>query len=976
MPTPPAPLLLIVDGNAILHRAFHALPAMTAPDGRVVHAAYGFLTVFFKALADLAPTHVAVTFDLPGGTFRNELFPEYQAQREEKPDDLYAQIPMIKDVLAGLCVPVYEAAGFEADDVMGTIVEKVRGKREEGRGAGLNSAARVIVLTGDKDLLQLVRDGVEVVLLRRGMTDTGRYDRDAVIVRFGFPPERIPDFKALAGDPSDNYPGVPGVGEKTATELVKALGGVEEILKRVEGRGKGEEWAKPLTVKLAEKLRANIETARLGLRLATIVRGVPFEFQLTDCELRTYDREAVVGKLRELGFTSLLNRLPSPSSSPSPREGEKWDIPPPRSEGERLPAEASAKAGEGVRGGQGEVGLSPEIITDQTAIRKAFADARATKAVALAVVADGDDLRRGHPRSLGMAWDGQAVGIHPWGTALSEGAALLRDETIAKDAHGAKSLLHAFGRSRIELQGLRYDTKILSHLLAPGSRSHDLAHVAFAELGIEVTPPGVILSETKDPVHRQRRDASGDTLSMTSEDEPRAAAERAGREAAIVHQLAPILAQKVADAGLSHVYEDIERPLVPVLHRMEATGVLVDTKALARMSKDMRRELDVADRAIFRHAGEEFNIDSPQQLKHILFEVLGLQVRGIKKTAKGKTLSTAAAELEKLRGSHPIIEHLFVHRELQKLLSTYVDALPTLVDSISGRVHTTYHQTVTATGRLSSSDPNLQNIPVTEPWGPAIRRAFIAEDGWRLLSLDYSQFELRVAAALSGDRRLQQAFQSGHDIHAATGAEVFNVAPKEVTRDQRRVAKAINFGILYGMGATALAATAAVSREEADAYIQRYFAAYSELAEWVETTKALARKRGYVETLFGRKRFLPEIASGVPQVRAAAERMAVNMPIQGTQADLLKLAMIRADDWIRSEGRGKREEGRVARASREERVRMVLTVHDELVFEVREKIAEDAARALTDILEHVHQLPVPIVVDAKVGRSWGELKPI
>ncbi|MBI4142654.1 DNA polymerase I [Candidatus Uhrbacteria bacterium] len=929
MANPASPLLLIVDGSSLLHRAYHALPSLTAPDGRLVNAAYGFLTMFVKALTDLAPTHVAVTFDLPGGTFRNELFPAYQAQREEKPDELYAQIPIIRGLLDALRVPVVEVDGYEADDAIGTIVSKTEDGRQKTK-----DRVRVIILTGDKDLLQLVEDGVAVVLLRRGMTDTARYDAAAVMERFGFPPERMPDFKALAGDPSDNYPGVPGIGEKTATELVRAFGGVEEVLKNAKCKMQNAKLPPPLTPKLAKRLCDHAEDARLGLRLSTIVRDVPMDFALSHCERREYDRDAVIAQLRELGFTSLLARLPvSGGASRGQESGDPQAGTPNQESGKRSDTVPTIEA-----------------LSSVTDIRRVFADARKEKTAALAVVADGDDPQYGHPRAFGIAFDGRAMGLHPWGTALAEGRALLLDAAVAKDAHGAKQLLHALRRSRLDLAGFRYDTEIMSYLLAPGARNHDLAHVAFTELGVEVGQE-----------------------SGTDVEERQRAAERAAQEASIVARLVPVLLKKVEDAGLTRVYEEFDRPLIPVLQRMEAYGVRLDTEHLASLGTRMTAELEMADRAITDLAGEPFNIDSPQQLKRILFEKLGIAVRGIKKTAKGGALSTAAAELEKLRGAHPIIEHLFAHRELAKLLSTYVEALPALVDPTTGRIHTTYHQTVTATGRLSSSDPNLQNIPVTEPWGLEIRRAFIAEDGWRILALDYSQFELRIAAALSGDRVLTRAFRSGADIHAATGAEVFGVAPEDVTRDQRRVAKAINFGILYGMGANALATSASISRSEAEEYIARYFQVYAGLAEWIETTKALARSRGYVETLFGRKRFLPEIASGVPQVRAAAERMAVNMPIQGTQADLLKRAMIRADEWIRSPSSFRAKRG-ISHDG--EAVRMVLTVHDELVFEVREDFVADATHALTDILEHVHALAVPIVVEAKVGRSWGQMSPV
>ncbi|MBI2482874.1 DNA polymerase I [Candidatus Uhrbacteria bacterium] len=915
------PTLLIVDGSSLLHRAHHALPPLTAPDGRLVSAAYGFLVMFLKGLADLQPTHVAVTFDRPEPTFRNTLFPAYQAQREEKPDELYAQIPVITRILTGLGVPVFAIPEFEADDVIGTIVTRVM---------DAPVPPHVTVLTGDKDLLQLVREGVEVVLFRRGMTETARYDTAAVVERFGFPPERIPDFKALAGDASDNYPGVPGIGEKTATELVRQFGDLASMLVAATAASR----PAGLSEKLAARLAAHTEAAQVGLRLATIVRTVPMEFDLAQCVLGMYDRDAVMAQLRELGFQSLTGRLPGAHALSRAAEAVQDQLLP-RSDGD---AASAAR----------HVSVAPEaaheeVLADVASMRSALEAATRSSGVALSAVTRADNVRSGHPLALGMAFADRACGLYPWGTALAEVASLIRDAHVPKDTHDAKALLHLLHRSRMSCEGLRWDTALLSYLLAPGSRSHDFAHVVFQELGVEVGSS-----------------ADAETGPAPEDEEHKVAAARATHEAALVARLVPVLTEKVRAADLLRVYEEFERPLVPVLQRMEAMGVRLDTEHLAALAVRLRTELERADRDIFALAGHAFNIDSPPQLKVVLFAELGLAARGIKKTIKGRTLSTAASELEKLRGAHPIIEHVLRHRELRKLLSTYVEALPALVDPQTGRVHTTYHQTVTATGRLSSADPNLQNIPVAEPWGPEIRRACIAEDGWQLLGIDYSQFELRIAAALSGDRALQEAFRSGRDIHAATAVEMFHVEPEAVTKDQRRVAKAINFGILYGMGANALAVTAEIARAEAEEYIARYFQIYAGLKEWIDTTIALARTRGYVETLFGRKRFLPELQSGVPQVRAAAERMAVNMPIQGTQADLLKRAMIRADAWIR--------------AHAADRVRMVLTVHDELVFEVREDSVAEAAHALIDLLEHVESLAVPILVEAKVGRSWGDMQ--
>ncbi|MFH1098455.1 MAG: DNA polymerase I [Candidatus Uhrbacteria bacterium] len=928
--------ILIVDGNAILHRAYHALPPFTAPDGRLVNAAYGFLTVFFKALVEFKPEAVAVTFDRPEETFRKRLFPAYQAQREEKPDELYAQISIIKGLLSAMDVPIYEAAGYEADDVIGTIVERssklqvptLRSGSRYGVVGTPSSKPHTIVLTGDKDLLQLVGDRVEVVLLRRGMTDTARYNSAAVIERFGFPPERIPDFKALAGDPSDNYPGVPGIGEKTATKLVQSFGGVSEILKNASAENRPPE----LPEKLAAKIRDHADAMRLGLKLATIVRNVPLAFRSEDCLRRPFDRDAMVQKLRELGFQSLLGRLPE--------NGQQLSL--------------SDETGDTV-----QTLSNYELLMDAPSIARAISDVRRSDEVSLAIVTAEGNALTDSVSAFGLAFDGRALGI-PADVGAATTGQLLGDGSVKKNVHGTKSVIRSLGRISIDFVGLRDDTELLSYLLAPGSRSHDLAHIAFHELGVEFPAPSV--------------DAMADATTSR-----RAVVERAAREASIVQQLVPILRDKVAEAGLTRVYEEIDRPLIPVLVRMEEAGVRIDVKQLARLGDQMRRELAAADQAIYRHTSHEFNIDSPQQLKVVLFEELGLAVRGLKKTVKGRTLSTAAPELEKLRGSHPIIEKILAHRELAKLLSTYVESLPTLIDPATDRIHTTYHQTVTATGRLSSSNPNLQNIPVSEPWGPAIRSCFIAEDGWQLLSLDYSQFELRIAAALSGDRALTHAFRSRADIHATTAAEIFGVSAEAVTRDQRRIAKAINFGIMYGMGSSALAQTASITRTEAEEYIARYFQTYPELHEWIETTKALARSRGYVETLFGRKRFLPEITSGVPQVRAAAERMAVNMPVQGTQADLLKMAMIQADEWIRSFPSSSYPSCSSSRAQRGishqgQDIHMVLTVHDELVFEVRDGFVAEAVRALQDILESVHKLPVPIIAEAKVGKNWGEME--
>ncbi|MFH1430500.1 MAG: DNA polymerase I [Candidatus Uhrbacteria bacterium] len=888
------PTLLLIDGHAILHRAFHALPPMNTPDGRMVNAAYGFTTILLKVITDYAPTHVAVTFDTGETTFRHEEYKEYKGTREEQPNELYDQIGPIEDILEAFHIPTYALDGYEADDVIGTIAERAK------------DLARVLILTGDLDTLQLVDDRVHVLALTTSMSQPTEYDPAAVRARFGLDPVQLIDYKTLAGDPSDNIPGVTGVGKKTATQILQAHG---TLTRAVAAAKKGD--AEGMTPRIAQKLLDSEDAITLGEKLVTIIRDVPITFQLADATRQPVDRERAVAVFRDLGFMSLVKRLPEKEVLPNEEEKVHSDA----GGGQNNLFQASEKLQEGTF-----ISSSKEVTQLAKILAEAQAFTFAVDEVAGLAIATGEHADSGYGTTI------------PWKHSAPL-APIFALDMVAKTTHDAKTAIHLLAQHDIALAGNCDDTMLMSYLLAPGTRKHDLESIAFADLGIELA----------------------DNLTA---------------HVHAIAQLAPLLRSRLVDEQLDRVYADIELPSMPVLARMEAHGILLDTDALASLSTQMHEQLDIADAHIYELAGEDFNIDSPLQLKHILFEVLGITVRGIKKTAKGGKLSTAASELEKLRDAHPIIEHVFAHRELKKLLSTYVDALPKLVGD-DGRLHTTFNQVITATGRLSSSDPNLQNIPASDLWGPAIRSAFVAERGWKLLAIDYSQFELRIAATLSGDHILQQAFRNGDDIHAATAAGVFAVAPEDVTKDQRRVAKAINFGILYGMGATALAATTNTNRREAVDYIDRYFQTYPELHAWIEETKAVARKRGYVETLFGRKRYLPEITSGVHMVQAAAERMAVNMPIQGTQADLVKMAMIAADKWVRAVDPAPS----IARSASSERIRMLLQVHDELVFEVRTDFVQEATRELTNILENIHTLPVPIVVDAKIGDSWGSLSP-
>ncbi len=818
---------LIVDGNALIHRAYHALPPLSAKDGTLVNAVYGFTTILLKTLKDLAPTHAAVAFDLPGPTFRHELYKEYKATREKKPQELYDQIPLAKDVVRALGIAVLEKKGFEGDDVIATLAEQAP------------STMETMILTGDMDTLQLVNDHTRVYNLRKGVSDIAVYDTAAIGQRFGLRPDQLIDYKALRGDPSDNIPGVRGIGEKTAQELLATFDTLENLYTALE---KDAPKASSIRPAVRALLVDQKEKAFEGKKLVELVRDVPLDRRPEDCLVPVPDTAALRALFEQFGFRTLLRRFEEPKATP--------------------PSIAS-------------------LFTSATA-----------------VVNNAPPLVQGKD--------------YLWG-------------------HDLKNLYKQDSTASFPLSSTLFDTMIASHLLDAGSRIHDLETIA-------------------------------KTYRISMED-----------PSPCIEALVPKLKKDLEKQGLWYVFSNIEMPLLPILAAMEQTGILVDQEHLKALSVQFGKELRALTKKIYTHAGQEFNINSPLQLREILFEKMKLSPEHgrIRKTAKGGGASTAAGELEKLRGLHPIIDLLFDYRELAKLQSTYTDALLAIVDGRDGRVHTTYNQAVASTGRLSSSNPNLQNIPIRSEAGREIRKAFIAEKGYVLLSADYSQIELRVAATLSHDAEMIKAFKSGHDFHATTASLVFGVKPDAVTPEMRRNAKAINFGIIYGMGATSLSQSTGMNRSEAEQFIERYFEVFHSLRDYLEGLKEKARTDGYVETLFGRRRPIPEINSGVQQVRAAAERMAINMPIQGTATgDLMKLAMIALDkEFGFSDVTGYR-----LQATRS--IRLLLQVHDELVFEIRENEVKKIAPRIKSIMENVHAFKVPIVADLKSGPNWGEMKPL
>ena len=781
--------LILLDSHAIIHRAYHALPDFSSPSGEPTGALYGLSSMLLRIIDDLEPDYIAACYDLPKPTIRHEAYEGYKATRQKGDDALYAQITRSRDVFAAFCIPIYEREGFEADDILGTLAAKLATEPD----------LEVIIASGDMDTLQLVEGGrVKVYTLKKGINDTILYDEKAVEARFGFEAALIPDFKGLRGDPSDNIKGVPGVGEKTATDLITKFGSIEDIYKKLEKDEQAflDAGIKPRMIAL---LKEHKEDALFSKSLATIRLDAPITFRLEDTEAKDGVRlPKILALFDELGFRSLKPRAQSVlNGAPEESEGDEEEV---------------------------------EEVPDQS-----FREAQV------------------------MLW-----------------------------------LIHS-----------EYTNASLEDILAYG----DARKFSDAYIALEKT-----LRET-------------------------------GR--------------------LGELYDRIEKPLVPVIQAMETHGVLIDTKALAKLSKTYTAELAIIEARIYEAAGKEFNVSSPKQLGEILFDDLGLQVKGQKKTAGGQR-STRESELEKIRDLHPIVEDILEYREVQKLLSTYIDSIPPYLDA-EGRLHARFIQTGTTTGRMSSQNPNLQNLPIRTERGRLIRNAVVASKGFELVAIDYSQIELRIAAILSKDEKLCDIFRSGRDVHQEVAAQVFKVAPENVDAEMRRRAKAINFGILYGMGVNALKSQLGTSIGEAHQFFDDYFATFTTLAQYLESTKGYARKHGYTETLFGRRRQFPEMKSPLPYVRAQAERMAINAPIQGTQADVIKLAMVSIDSILREEGLT-------------EDAYLLLQVHDELVYEIREGKVEELTRRIKAIMESMLTLEetngVPVIAEAKRGANWGEMKPL
>jgi DNA polymerase-1 len=918
--------LVLIDGHSLAYRAFHALPQdLHTASGELTNATYGFTSMLLSVLEDETPDYIAVTFD-KGRTFRHDDYPEYKAHRAKTPQEMTVQMERIRQIVGAFGIPVFELEGYEADDLLGTLAAQ----------AGEQDVDTLIV-TGDKDALQLVDDHTRVLTSRWRFSDTVTYDLVGVRDRYqGLEPDQLVDLKALIGDKSDNIPGVPGVGEKTATRLLQKYSSLEAIYEHLD-EVKPERFRKAL-----EKGR---DLAFLSQHLARIVTEVPVQLDLAACRIHDYDREQVVRLFHELEFRSLLQRLPESTATPQ-------QLPLFREETTPQPVDYQIVAEESaLEELLARLQQAPAIAID---VETTSTDAMTAELVGIALA---DAERRGYYIPIGHLppatfWSAETEGQQPGNLPLElvrqKLRPILEQPAIAKYGHNAKYDLLVLAQHGIAVDGLTFDTMIAEWLCNPTSGNRGLKNLAWARLGVEMTPITDLIGKGKNQI----------TMAQVPVDQ---AADYARADVDMTYRLVTRLERELREKNQWPLFTEVEMPLVPILVEMERAGVKLDKKELSGMAKSLQQRLDELEQQIHELVGYPFNVSSTQQLSKALFESLGLPTRGLRKTKSGH-YSTAADILARLENEHEVIGLILEHRQLGKLKSTYVDALPRLVNPQTGRIHTSFNQTGTVTGRLSSSEPNLQNIPIRSELGREVRRAFVAEEGWVLLSADYSQVELRILAHISQDRGLLEAFARQEDIHASTAAAVLGVPLAEVTSDMRRMAKTVNFGLLYGQGAYGMSQSAGVSQEEAAQFIESYFARFPGVRRYMEETVGRARAQGYVETLRGRRRYFPELAPGskAPQhVQAHAERMAINLPIQGTAADIIKIAMIDLHRALLERGL---------------RGRMNLQVHDELVLEVPEEEITETAALVREIMEGAFSLDAPLRVDVGTGQNWLEMK--
>jgi len=888
--------LILVDGSSYLYRAFHAMPNLTNSRGEPTGAVYGITNMIRKLLADYEPEYIAVVFDAKGKTFRNDLYKEYKANRPPMPDELRKQIERTHEVIRAMGLPLLVIDGVEADDVIGTLAAQATRK-------GMDT----LISSGDKDMAQLIDGRVRMVDTMKDVV----YDDAEVESKFGVGPDRIIDFLALVGDTSDNIPGVPKVGPKTAAKWLQDYGSLDGVISHADEIGG----------KVGENLRASLGQIPLSRQLATIKCDVKLEQDPTQLRRQSPDEDRLRELYSDLEFRTWLSELGGVKASST------YDAP-------------EAKY---------------ETVLEEAQLERWLKRLKAAELFAFDTETTSLDATQAQLVGLSFTDEAGCAAYVPVGhnypgvppqlsldSVLAKLKPILEDENQAKVGQNLKYDMSVLANYDIELRGIRFDTMLESYVLDSVASRHDMDSLALKYLGETTIKYEDVAGKGKSQIGFEE---------VAIEEATPYAAEDAEITLRLHQHLWPRLHQVPT---LVSLFETIEMPLLPVLSRVERNGVLIDVDMLRQQSKELAKRMLEVEKEAYDIAGQPFNMASPKQIQEILFDKLGLPV--LRKTPKGQP-STAEEVLQELALDYPLPERILEHRGLAKLKSTYTDKLPEMVDPKTGRVHTSYHQAVAATGRLSSTDPNLQNIPVRKAEGRRIRQAFVPEPGFIMMSADYSQIELRIMAHLSGDAGLCSAFAKGHDVHRATAAEVFGVDPDTVSDEQRRHAKAVNFGLIYGMSAFGLSRQLKIDRATAQEYIDLYFSRYPGVKEYMDRTREMAREQGYVETLFGRRLYLPEINSSNHNRRQYAERTAINAPMQGTAADLIKLAMIAVDGWIRGSGN---------------HCRMIMQVHDELVLEVPEGQLKDASDKLRELMSGVAELAVPLVVDVGHGANWDE----
>lgn len=935
--------LYLIDGHALAYRTYFALTAASSGDGsrwvtkrgEPTAGTYGFTAVLLKLITEDRPDYLAVSFDT-GRTFRDELYAAYKGTRDKMPDELSLQIDRIKEVVAAFNIPVLTADGYEADDVLGTIARRA-----------VEQGASVKIITGDRDLLQLADEHILINLAGQKLSDAVDYDPEAVKAKYGLTPKQYIDFKALVGDTSDNIPGVSGIGEKTATQLLQQYGSLDGVYQHLD----------EVPTRFRNKLEAGRESAYLSQRLATIVTDLNLTFDLSACHIGPIDRDRVFELFRTLEFNSLLKRLPEVQDSGA------------------QPAEAQDEAAVGAQlglfgGAAAEVARPPKpsptlvrLVADEAALAELVRALNAAPAIAFDVETDSLSPMRGRLVGISLAIQegegyyipvGHAEGQQlPVETVIASLRGPLTNSSIPKHGHNIDFDYISLARHGLRVSPLGMDTMLAEWLCDPASHSLGLKRLALVRLGVEMTEITELLGTGKKQITMDRVPIE-------------LAAPYAAADADLTLRLVAELRQELEEKQQLKLLNELEMPLVPILADMEMSGIRLDTAHLTALSQQLDAQLQQLQQKIYQEVGYEFNINSTQQLSEALFGKLQLKPPDrSRKTAAGK-FSTAADVLEDMRGRHAVIDLILEHRELSKIKSTYVDALPAEVNPETGCVHTSYNQAGSVTGRIASSQPNLQNIPIRTELGRRVRRAFIAGPGCVLLSADYSQIELRIAAHYSKDPTLIKAFQRGEDIHTATAASVLGVPPNKVTKNQRRVAKTVNFGVLYGQSAFGLTKTTGLTLAEAENFIRNYFLRFPGIKSYLDETKRFAAENGYVETLLGRRRYFPGFGQAPNSregaiARARAEREAINAPIQGTAADIVKIAM-------------RDLPGALAKAGLS--AKLLLQVHDELVLECPQRELKQTARVVRQVMESAFKLVVPLGVEVRSGSNWDDLTPV